>query len=107
VRARGIIEERASEVFFSIASAWEITIKTSIGKLALRDPLREAVAQQQRDNDITLLDITMDHLAQLATLPLYHRDPFDRMLIAQAMVENIPIISADTAFDTYNIIRLW
>src|SRR3954447_12815238 len=85
VRARQTIEEGTTDVSFSIASAWEVVIKTSIGKLALRDPLWEAVAQQQRDNDIAILNITLDHLAQLAMLPFHHRDPFDRLLIAQAM----------------------
>jgi PIN domain nuclease of toxin-antitoxin system len=107
VRARQAIEESDTDVFFSIASAWEIVIKTSIGKLALRDPLWEAVAQQEHDNDIVILNITLDHLARLATLPFHHRDPFDRLLIAQSMVEGTAIVSADTVFDVYGIPRIW
>lgn len=93
--ARTIIEDSATEVYLSIASAWEMAIKISIGKLALRGPIEEVIARQQRDNDITLLDITVGHIARLTALPIHHRDPFDRLLIAQAMAENVPILSVD------------
>ncbi len=107
ISARTIMEDSATEVYLSIASAWEMAIKISIGKLILRGPIEEVIAQQQRDNDITLLDITVSHIARLTTLPIHHRDPFDRLLIAQAMTENLPIVSVDSAFDAYAVTRLW
>jgi PIN domain nuclease of toxin-antitoxin system len=70
-------------------------------------PTEVLMTQQLTSNDITVLSITMTHLVMVSTLPLHHRDPFDRLIIAQAMVEQIPIVSADSAFDTYLVERLW
>ncbi|AFZ00172.1 type II toxin-antitoxin system VapC family toxin [Calothrix sp. PCC 6303] len=91
----------------SIASIWEIAIKLNLGKLNLGMSIETLVEQQIIANGIELLNISTEHLAIISKLPLHHRDPFDRLLIAQAMVENIPIISADVAFDAYSIQRLW
>ncbi|MTJ07713.1 type II toxin-antitoxin system VapC family toxin [Anabaena sp. UHCC 0204] len=91
----------------SVASVWEMAIKHSIGKLNLEMSFDDFVEQQIIGNGITLKEINQQHISVIAQLPLHHRDPFDRMLIAQAMVENIPIISADTIFDAYPIRRLW
>ena len=91
----------------SIASVWEMAIKHSIGKLNLDMSFDDFVEQQIIGNGITLKGINQQHISVIAQLPLHHRDPFDRMLIAQAMVENIPIISADRIFDAYPIRRLW
>jgi PIN domain nuclease of toxin-antitoxin system len=91
----------------SIASVWEMAIKHSIGKLNLDMSFDDFVEQQIIGNGITLKEINQQHISVIAQLPLHHRDPFDRMLIAQAMVENIPIISADRVFDAYQIRRLW
>jgi PIN domain nuclease of toxin-antitoxin system len=90
----------------SIASVWEMAIKHSIGKLNLDMSFDDFVEQQIIGNGITLKEINQQHISVIAQLPLHHRDPFDRMLIAQAMVENIPIISADRIFDAYQIRRL-
>ncbi|BAY72509.1 type II toxin-antitoxin system VapC family toxin [Anabaena sp. FACHB-709] len=65
------------------------------------------ITQQISINNLTILDIKISHIITVSQLPLHHRDPFDRMLIAQAMVENIPVLSADTVFDAYPITRLW
>ncbi|MBD2292124.1 type II toxin-antitoxin system VapC family toxin [Anabaena sphaerica FACHB-251] len=91
----------------SIASVWEMAIKHSIGKLNLEMSFDDFVEQQIIGNGMILKKINQQHISVIAQLPLHHRDPFDRMLIAQAMVENIPIISADTIFDAYPIQRLW
>ncbi len=91
----------------SIASVWEMAIKYSIGKLTLAPSFNEFIEQQIITNGIELMPITLEHIAVITTLPLHHRDPFDRMLIAQAIVENIPILSADQIFDAYPIKRLW
>ncbi|MDZ7956591.1 MAG: type II toxin-antitoxin system VapC family toxin [Aulosira sp. DedQUE10] len=105
--AKALIEDEYNEKWLSIISVWEMAIKCSIGKLTFNLPLQTFVEQQIQQNSIDLLSIQMRHLAIVATLPLHHRDPFDRLLIAQAIAEEIPIISADVAFDAYSIRRLW
>lgn len=84
-----------------------MAVKCSFGKLSFELPLQTFVEQQLQQNSIDLLSIQMTHLAIISTLPLHHRDPFDRLLIAQAVVEDVPIISADVAFDVYLIQRSW
>lgn len=107
LRARTLIEEPSSEVFLSVASVWEMAIKVSLGRLQLSQPFELFIPHQLLLNNITLLDITLSHTLQVATLPFHHRDPFDRLLIAQGLVEGIPIISADGIFDMYGVSRLW
>ena len=96
-----------NENLLSIASVWEMAIKYSSGKLSFDLPFEVFIEQQISNNGIDLLEIRTAHIKVVATLPLHHRDPFDRLLIAQAMVEQIPILSADSAFDAYSIQRLW
>lgn len=84
-----------------------MAIKHSIGKLNFDLAFDEFIEQQIIRNGIELLPITTNHISIVATLPLHHRDPFDRILIAQALAENIPILSADKIFDLYPIRRLW
>ncbi|MBR8835845.1 MAG: type II toxin-antitoxin system VapC family toxin [Stigonema ocellatum SAG 48.90 = DSM 106950] len=107
VIVRNLIENENNEKLMSTASVWEMAIKHSNGKLSFGLPFREFIDPQLSLNSIELLNINLDHLAVVATLPLHHRDPFDRLLIAQAMVEQIPILSIDSAFDSYPIQRLW
>lgn len=104
---RIIIEDESNEKVISTASVWELSIKQSIGKLTLSLPIKAFIEQQLSLNDFKLLNITLEHIYCTATLPLHHRDPFDRLLIAQAMIENIPIASADSAFDNYSVQRIW
>ena len=99
--------EADNELLLSIASLWEIAIKLRLGKLTVAVPIEVLMTQQLTQNDIELLPITMAPLIVVSTLPLHHRDPFDRLLIAQAMVEQMPIVSADPAFDAYPVQRLW
>lgn len=106
-RARALIEEAANDVFLSIASIWEMAIKVSLGKLALSQPFNLFIPNQLLLNDITLLDITLSHTLQVATLPFHHRDPFDRLLVAQSLVEGMPLISSDSIFDAYSVSRVW
>lgn len=94
-------------LLLSIASLWEIAIKLRLGKLTVEMPTEVLMTQQLTRNDIDVLPITVAHLLVVSTLPLHHRDPFDRLLIAQAIVEQIPIVSADPAFDAYPVQRLW
>ncbi|WP_313950109.1 type II toxin-antitoxin system VapC family toxin [Nostoc sp. FACHB-110] len=91
----------------NIASVWEMAVKHSIGKLNFHLSFAEFVEQQIVINGIQLLPISIEHILVVSQLPLHHRDPFDRMLIAQAIVENIPVLSADKIFATYPIQRLW
>src|SRR4051794_28678776 len=96
--ARALIEDVANEKFLSVASLWEIAIKLSTGKTSLSAPFNEVIPQQLSLNGFELLNIAIDHTAMVATLPFHHRDPFDRLLIAQAVIEKMPILSADAVF---------
>ncbi len=107
VAARRLVIDPENDAFLSIGSVWEMAIKYRLGKLQVPQPLTTFIPDQLRRNSVTLLDITLDHLAPLTTLPLHHRDPFDRLLIVQAMFEDIPIISADAVFDAYGVTRRW
>jgi PIN domain nuclease of toxin-antitoxin system len=102
-----LINDENNQIFLSIASIWEIGIKQSLGKLNFNLPLEMFVTQQMSLNDFSLLDIKISHISTVSQLPLHHRDPFDRIWIAQAIAENIPILSADAIFDTYPVQRLW
>ena len=105
--ARDYIVDPTSDIEVSPATYWEIAIKISLGKYALPEPYDIFIEREITVNDFHILPIEPKHTAVLTTLPFYHRDPFDRLLIAQAMVEDIPILSIDPAFDAYPIIRQW
>ncbi|MDZ8223651.1 MULTISPECIES: type II toxin-antitoxin system VapC family toxin [unclassified Nostoc] len=102
-----LINNENNEILLSIASLWEIAIKQNLGKLSFNQPFEIFITQQLNLNDFRLLDIKISHVTVVATLPLHHRDPFDRILIAQSVVENIPLLSADKIFDAYPIRRVW
>ena len=106
-RAHRLILDSSSEIFLSIASLWEIAIKVNIGKLALDEPFEQLFPKELHFHKIRILEITVDSLARLAALPVHHRDPFDRLIIAQALVEGMPIIGVDSAFDAYGVSREW
>lgn len=106
--ARQLIEDNTTVPFLSVASLWEMAIKISLGKMTVGNQSFETfIPEQMSRNDIALLDITVWHVARVAILPLAHRDPFDRMLIAQAITEGLPIISADSILDAYPVTRIW
>ncbi len=98
-----ICDDPANELFISLVSLWEIQIKQQLGKLKFDVPWQQMLKIQQKDNGLVLLPIKLQHIATLETLPLIHRDPFDRLLIAQAIQEEMTILSADTAFCNYPI----
>lgn len=106
-KARQAIENENNQRFLSIASLWEIAIKVSIGKLNLELSIPDLVTQQIDDNDIKILEIIPEHLEQLAKLDFHHKDPFDRLIIAQSLVENMTIITKDTKFVSYPVNILW
>jgi len=107
--ARILIEDEDNNKLVSIASIWEMAIKESKGDLNLSLPLHEYIAQKLSLEDFNLLNINLDHLSQIVTMPFYHKDPFDRLLIAQAIMEGIPILSKDSKFDAYskNVNLIW
>jgi PIN domain nuclease of toxin-antitoxin system len=93
------------DLLLSVASLWEIAIKVSTGKMTLPKPFEIFIPEQLQQNEIAILPIEIDHVTYITTLAFHHRDPFDRLLIAQSIVEGIPIVSVDTAFDPYNVDR--
>ena len=96
-----------NEPHLSVVSAWEIAIKVSIGKLGLSMRPGAWVREQLATNQIALLPVELDHVARVADLPFHHKDPFDRMLIAQALCERLPVLSSDASFDAYGVERIW
>ena len=102
-----LITDPANRIHVSPVSHWEIAIKMRLGKLLLREPFMDFVQHAIIDNGFAILPIEPKHTALVATLPFHHKDPFDRLLIAQAMAEGIPMVSADAAIDPYGVQRLW
>ena len=105
--ARDLIEDFDNSLYLSIASLWEIAIKINIGKLELAQPFATLIPEQIETHQIKLLQIHPDHLSRLLDIPLHHRDPFDRLIIAQAICERLPIISSDQAFPAYPVKLTW
>jgi PIN domain nuclease of toxin-antitoxin system len=102
-----LINDGSNEILFSIASIWEMAIKQSTGKLNLGVPYISFIAEQMKLNNIELLPISLNHIDVVTTLPFHHRDPFDRILIAQAIAENILLVSADSVFSLYPVQSMW
>lgn len=105
--ARRRIEDPRNERFLSIASVWEMAIKSSLGKLELDDPLEVVVDRGSQENGIALLRISKEHALGVAALPWHHHDPFDRLLAAQALGDGMRIVARDDAFDAYGVPRIW
>lgn len=103
---KNIIADTSNKCLLSIASLWEIAIKSSLGKLELKGDFNH-IAGFLNDNDIELLPITFEHLQRLMQLPLHHRDPFDRVIIAQALTEGLPIATKDDNFPAYGVNIMW
>ncbi|MGC1307733.1 MAG: type II toxin-antitoxin system VapC family toxin [Phormidesmis sp.] len=101
------IENPANQKLISTASLWEIAIKVSIGKLEIKMSMSELVERQVLGNTLDILSIAPEHLNVLTKLPFHHKDPFDRLIIAQSMAEDIPILSKDKAFRNYPAQLLW
>jgi PIN domain nuclease of toxin-antitoxin system len=96
-----------SDVWISVASLWEIMTKVQIGKLALPSPIGDYLAGKLRMNGVSVLPLTFAHVRRLEGIPLHHRDPFDRILIAQSLEENIPLVSSDPQFEKYPLQLIW
>ncbi|NET67338.1 MAG: type II toxin-antitoxin system VapC family toxin [Moorea sp. SIO1G6] len=106
-QVKSLLADKQNDLFLSLVSVWEMQIKLQLNKLSFNFPLAEVLERQQQTNDLYFLPIELDHIYALASLPLQHRDPFDRLLIAQAVVEQMPLLSIDSVFDGYPIQRLW
>ena len=104
---RDLIIDPLNEIFLSPATHWEIAIKISIGKYQLPGPFESWINIQIQTNDFQILPIEVAHTAIVTTLPFHHKDPFDRLLISQSLVEKTSIISIDGIFDSYGVSRLW
>jgi PIN domain nuclease of toxin-antitoxin system len=106
-RVSALMTNIEHQLFFSSASAWEIAVKVNLGKLRLSSELDLFVIEQLTNNAISPLPIQIHHALRVATLPLLHRDPFDRMLVAQSLVENMPILTGDSQISRYPVATIW
>ena len=109
VLARSVIADPANTVFVSAATHWEIAIKVSIGKLLVNQPFPDFIQMAILDQGFTLLPVEPRHTAAVATMPYptKHRDPFDRLLVAQALTDGLTVLSADAQLDAHGVTRLW
>jgi PIN domain nuclease of toxin-antitoxin system len=105
--AKQIMEDANTEPLLSAVSGWEIAIKSRLGKLKLPADLQGFIAEQLRVNAIQVLPIQMSHALHVFTLPDHHRDPFDRMLVAQSQLEQLPILTCDPQIARYAVIVMW
>ncbi|HEY0150687.1 MAG TPA: type II toxin-antitoxin system VapC family toxin [Longimicrobium sp.] len=106
-RARDLIDDPGNTMVVSVASLWEIAIKYGLGKLDLGLPFEDLVRDELSRTAFEILAIEVNHLITLSELPLHHRDPFDRLLIAQAISEDLPVVGTDSAFERYPVGRIW
>jgi len=97
----------AADVWISVASLWEIIAKVQVGKLTLPRPVGDYLTAKLTANGVSILSLKFDHVKRLEELPLHHRDPFDRILIAQSLDENVPIVTADPLFARYPVDVIW
>lgn len=105
--AREVLQDAASELLWSAASSWELAIKAGLGKLTLPEPPRSLIPRVMRDQALTPLAVSHPHALAVAELPPHHRDPFDRLLIAQCTAENVAILTGDEVFRAYEVAVVW
>jgi PIN domain nuclease of toxin-antitoxin system len=105
--ARAAIRDPGNVKYVSLATSWEVAIKVGQGKLQLGVPYRGFIPTQMALNRFDPLPIDDDHLAAVVDLPWHHKDPFDRMIVAQSLCENMPIVSVDAKLDIYGVVRIW
>jgi PIN domain nuclease of toxin-antitoxin system len=105
--ARDLIEDGETEILVSVASMWEIAIKVGAGRLELPSPVAGYLPERMQQHGFGTLPIEVDHALHVARIPPIHRDPFDRLLVAQAQIEGIPILTADPAIAQYDVETIW
>ncbi len=106
-KAREVMADLGQQVFLSAVTSWEIAIKAGAGKLTVPEPAGSYVPRRMADQGLRPLPISHRHALAVAALPRHHRDPFDRLLVAHALVEDVAIVSADATLDLYAIRRIW
>jgi len=106
-RAVAVLEDPDSQLLISVGTIWELAIKTGLGKLSLSLPYRQWLERAVADLDLVVSTITVEVAERQSQLPFHHRDPFDRLLVSQCLVESIPLVSTDPVFDRYEIPRVW
>ncbi|PZU96726.1 MAG: PIN domain nuclease [Pseudanabaena sp.] len=105
--AKDIISNPDNEVYFSVVNAWEIIIKVGTGKLSLSEPPETYIPSRIASNQFEILPVQMSHILRINSLPNFHKDPFDRLLIAQSLVEDLSMITVDSAIGQYPIKTIW
>ena len=105
--AHAALENEDNVLYLSDVSIWEMQIKAQLGKLDLKIPLNELIESQQLNNNVEILPIKTEHILRLSSFPFHHKDPFDRLLLSQAVCEGLLLASVDSVFDSYGITRLW
>jgi PIN domain nuclease of toxin-antitoxin system len=106
-KARTAVGSARNDCFLSVASAWELAIKISLGKLRIAGALDRFVPEQLAVNGFQALAIDLRHTARVASLPFHHRDPFDRLLVAQALEDDLAVVTIDPVFAKYGVKRIW
>ena len=105
--AKALIQDPANHKLVSVASCWEIAIKVGLKRLDLGEPATTFLPRELATNGFDLLGIKLIHATSVESLPPHHKDPFDRLLVAQSLIESLPVVSVDTQLDAYGITRLW
>jgi PIN domain nuclease of toxin-antitoxin system len=106
-RARALLADASTDVAFSVASAWELALKVGAGRMELPGPIERYLPDRLRHHGFDLLTIELSHVFRAGTLPRINGDPFDRILVAQAQIEGIPIVTADPAISRYDVETIW
>jgi PIN domain nuclease of toxin-antitoxin system len=106
-KAKNAYRKKENEVFVSVVSFWELAIKKSLGKIEMTGTLKEFIDSAFERLGLSLLPLTLDHILKVDLLPFHHRDPFDRILAAQALCEGMEVVAGDSEFDKYGVKRIW
>jgi PIN domain nuclease of toxin-antitoxin system len=107
ITAKNIFLDNGNELLLSVVTGFECAVKYSLGKLHLSEPPAPFIRRRIEANNLTIHALKMDHTLRVADLPLHHRDPFDRLLVAQCLVDGVPILSADSQLSAYGVERIW
>ena len=106
-KAKVLLEDPDNDAVLSVASIWEMAIKTSLGRLTIASSLADLLRDQISHRQFSVLSISAEHAIGVVSLPMYHTDPFDRLLVSQCKIEQIPLVSRDSELDAYGIERAW
>ncbi|OFX28135.1 MAG: twitching motility protein PilT [Bacteroidetes bacterium GWA2_31_9] len=107
LKAKELISKPNNIRYLSYASIWEIAIKSSLGRIEIPIDFEKFIEEQLKINNILIFPFSISHLAKVKELPFIHKDPFDRIIISQSIIENVSILGIDSVFDKYGITRIW